>query len=148
MTDVLVLDGESARTLPDDDRTAVRLLVDELLATQEEAGACVAALVDEDSAMWEVAHPWVMRLVAEARKTICRLAHSGEEDVPDDTSLAATGPVPPVVRARELGVVQRGVWRAVCTLDGDAAGQQAAVLRDALGRTRTVAAALRAATLT
>lgn len=150
MTDVLVLDGESARTPRDDDPTAVRRLVDELLAIHDEAGACVAALVDENSELWQAAHPWVVRLVAEARQTMHHLACLGGRAAPDGASPVTTiGPVPPVVWARELGVVQRGMWRAVRRLEGAAtAGQQVAVLRDAVGRTRWVASALRAAALT
>lgn len=148
MTDVLVLDGESTRTPRDDDATAVRRLVDELLASHEEAGACVASLVDENSVLWEAAHPWVVRLVAEARGTTDHLACLGGRAAPDGASPAApTGPVPPVVWARELGVAQRGMWRAVRMLEETTAGEQVAVLREAVGRTRRVAAALRAAAL-
>lgn len=150
MIDVLVLDGESAWTPHEDDPTTVRRLVDELLATHEEVGACVAALVDENSVRWEAAQPWVVRLVAEARQAMEHLAYVGGGKAPDGGSPVATvEPVPPVVWARELGVVQRGVWRAVRRLEGEAtAGQQVAVLRDAVGRTRRVGAALRAVLLT
>lgn len=148
MTDMLLV--RSPRVTGGDDRTTVRRLADELLAAHEEAGACVAALVDESSVLWEAAQPWVARLVAEARRTVHRLACLEARADSDVSSRAAmTGSVPPVVWARQVGVVQRGMWRAVRKLEGEeTAGQEAAVLREALGRTQTVAAALRAAALT
>lgn len=148
MTDALLLDSGSALPACGDDRAVVRGLGDELLAEHEDAGDRVAALVDENSVMWQAARPWVAQLVTEARQTMRELARLGGREVPGDLSLSALDPVPPVVWARELGVVQRDVCRAVRGLEGEQrAEQQAAVLRAALGRTSTVVMALRAVAL-
>lgn len=130
-----------------DDRAAVRRLADELLAEHADAGASVAALVEVDAVAWEAARPWVSRLIDESRDAGRGLAQLVESTV-DRSPLPTAAYGPPVVWAREVGVAQRWLRRVVDDLHADAtAAEQAAALRDAIERTRTVGAALRAAAL-
>lgn len=141
MTDTLLVEAAAGPPLTDD--VVGHDLAGALLAAHADAGALVATLVDAGPVWWEQARPWVARLAAEGRDAERRLvAAPGGSAAGGD--LAATDPAPPIVWAREVGCVQRRLARAVRACGGH--GSQAAVLREAVTRTRAVVDGLGAVT--
>lgn len=91
------------------ERADAARLAHDLLAAQADAGALVAELMERPDA-WSQAQPVVAAVAATARRVAGEV---DEGDAPTGGALWAHGSVPAVVWAREVGVTQRLLRRAL-----------------------------------
>lgn len=144
-----LLPQEAAEAVADAtvDRPAT-LLASELLAEHTRLGARIAELDADDAVAWAAVRPLLARASRDGRQAARDIAVArGHAEPGDSRTLGPDDTVPPVVWAREIGAMQRLLWRALrdIELEADADGRVAAALVRVLARTKPVVAALAAA---
>lgn len=113
-------------------------LADELLGAYRVVGDWVGALDPDDASAWAALRPALASLSLSGRRTAAEIAEVGGLEAPAGVGLALTA-AEPVVWARELGAVQRLLWRLLRDIDSDD-GRCVAPLTRGLRRVRAVSA--------